>query len=89
MHTDKGFSIVKDAEIDFHLEFPCFFYDLTDIGNLFSGSTAFFKSGLHIRKCSVQIFLKPSLKDFEYNLTSMWNKNKCIVIWTFFGISLL
>ena len=33
-HTVKGFSIVTEAEVDVFLEFSCFFYDPTDIGNL-------------------------------------------------------
>ena len=36
-----------------------------------------------------QILLKPSLKDFEHNLASMWNRHNCIVFGTFFGISFL
>ena len=47
MHTIKGFSIVNEAEIDIFLEFPCFFYDPVDIGNLISGSSAFSKSSLY------------------------------------------
>ena len=42
IHTVKGFSIVNEAEI--FLEFPCFFYGPTYIGNLISGSSAFSKS---------------------------------------------
>ena len=34
IHTVKGFSIVNEADV--FLEFSCFFYDLTDIGNLIS-----------------------------------------------------
>ena len=33
--------------------------------------------------------LKPSLKDFEHYLASMWNERYCMVVWTFFGIPLL
>ena len=44
LHTVKGFSIVNEAEVDVFLEFPCFFYDPTDVGNLISGSSAFSKS---------------------------------------------
>jgi Ni/Fe-hydrogenase subunit HybB-like protein len=44
IHTVKGFSIVIAAEVDIFLEFPCFFYDPTDVGNLISGSSAFSKS---------------------------------------------
>ena len=47
-HTVKGFSIVNEAEVDVFLEFSCFFYDPTDVGNLISGSSAFSKSSLNI-----------------------------------------
>ena len=71
IHTDKGFSGVNETEVDVFLEFPCFFYDLADVGNLISGSSAFSKPSLYIWKFLVHILLKPSLKDFKYNLTSM------------------
>ena len=48
IHTVKSFSIVNEAEADVFLEFSCFFYDPTDIGNLISGSSAFSKSSLNI-----------------------------------------
>ena len=54
----------------FFLEFPCFFCDPTDIGNLISGSSAFSKSSSYIWKLSVHILLKRILKDFEHNLAS-------------------
>ena len=41
IHTVKGFSIVNEAEVDVFLEFPCFFYDPTDVGNLISCSSVF------------------------------------------------
>ena len=41
IHTVKGFGIVNKAEVDVVLEFPCFFYDPMDVGNLISGSSAF------------------------------------------------
>ena len=53
------------------LDFSCFFYDPTDIGNLISGSSAFSKSSLNSWKFSVHILLKPSLNDFEHDLASM------------------
>ena len=46
MHTVKGFSVVNVA--DGFVEFPCFFYDPMDVGNLVSGSFAFSKSSLNI-----------------------------------------
>ena len=70
IHTVKGFSIVNEAEEDVFLEF-CFFYDPTDVGNLFSGSSAFSQSSLYIRKFSVHVLVKPSLKDFERYLASL------------------
>ena len=64
-HTVKGFSIVNEAELDVFLEFSCFFYDPTDVGNLISGSSAFSKSSLNIWKFSVHVLLKPRLGSFE------------------------
>ena len=63
IHTVKGFSIVNEAEVDVFLEFSCFFYDPTDVGNLISGSSAFSKSRLNI---FIHILLKPSLENFEH-----------------------
>ena len=70
IHTVKGFSIVSEAG-DVSLKFPCFFYDLMDVGNLISSSSAFSKSSLYVLKFSVLILLKSSLKDFELYLASM------------------
>ena len=53
------------------MKFPCFFCDLTDVGNLISGSSAFRKFNLYIWKFLVHALLKPRLKDFEHSLTSM------------------
>ena len=63
--TAKGFSVVNEKEVDVFLEFPSFFYDPADVGNLISSSSAFSKSSLYIWKFSVPTVLKPSLKDFE------------------------
>ena len=46
IHTVKGFSTVDEAEV--FLEFSCFFYDATDVGNLISGSSTFSKCSLNI-----------------------------------------
>ena len=48
IHTIKGFSVVNKAEVDVFLELSCLFYDPTDVGNLISGSSGFFKSTLNI-----------------------------------------
>ena len=73
----------------FFLEFSCFFYDPAVVGNLISDSSGFSKSSFYIYKFSVHRLLKPSLKDFEHYLASMWNECNCVVVWTFFGIALL
>ena len=66
IHTVKGFSTVSEAEVYVFLEFPCFFYDLTDVGNLISGSSPSPKSSLNIWKFLVHILLKPDLENFEH-----------------------
>ena len=87
IHTVKSFDVVNEAKVDVFLEFPCFFYDPTDVSNLIPGSSAFSKSSLYIWNFSVHILLKPSLKDFECYLASMWNECNCTAILTlpFFG----
>ena len=48
IHTVKSFGIASKAEVDTFLELSCLFYDPTDVGNLISGSSAFFKPALNI-----------------------------------------
>ena len=71
IHTVKGFSVVNEAEVDVFLEFACFFYDPTDIGNLISGSSAFSKSSLNIWEFLDHILLKPGLENFEHYFASV------------------
>ena len=71
IRTVKGFSVVHEAAVDAFLEFACFFYEPTDVGNLISDSSAYSKSSLYIWKFSVHILLKPSLEDFQHYLASM------------------
>ena len=71
IYTVKGFGIINKAEIDVFLVFSCFFDDLTDVGNLISGSSAFSKSRLNIWKFMVHIPLKPGLENFEHYFASM------------------
>ena len=89
IHTVKGFGIVNKAEIDVFLELSCYFNDPVDIGNLISGSSAFSKTSLNIRKFTVHILLKPGLENFEHYLTSVWDECNCVVVWAFFGIFFL
>ena len=68
IHTVKGFSVVDETEADVFLELPCFLYDPVNVGDLVSDSSAFSKCSLDIWKFSVNVMLKPSMKDFEHNL---------------------
>ena len=55
IYTVKGFGIVNKVEIDVFLELSCFFNDPADVGNLISGSSAFFKTSLNIWKFTVHV----------------------------------
>ena len=87
IHTVKRFGIVNKAEIDIFLELSCFFDDLSDVGNLISGSSALSKTSLNIWKFSVHVLLEPGLENFEHYFASVWDECKCAVVWTFFGIA--
>ena len=60
IHRVKVYSEVDEAEVDVFLEFLCFSFDSTDVGNLISGAPAFSKSSLYIWKFSVHVLLKPA-----------------------------
>ena len=62
IHTVKGFSLVNETEVDVFLEFSCFLYDPTHVGNWISGSSDFSKSSLYICKFLIHVLLKPSLR---------------------------
>ena len=84
IHTVRGFGIINKADV--FLELSSFFNDPVDVGNLISGSSAFSKSSLYIRKFLVHVLLKPSLKDIEHDLASTWNEYNCVVVWTFLAL---
>ena len=69
VHTVKGFGVVN--EVDVFLELSCFFDDPKDVGNLISGSSAFSKSRLDMRRFSVNVLLKPGLENFEHYFASV------------------
>ena len=71
INTVKSFGIVNKAEVDVFLELSCFFDDPTDIDNLISGSSAFSKTSLNLRKFIVHVVLKPGLENFENYFTSV------------------
>ena len=70
VHTVKVFSIVIEAEVGVFLEFSLF-YDPSNVGNLISGSSAFFKIQLEHLKVLIHVLLKPSLENFEHYFASM------------------
>ena len=71
IHIVKDFGIVNKAEVDVFLEFSCFFYDPTEVGNLTSGSSAFSKFSLNLWKFLVHVQLKAGLENFENYFTSV------------------
>ena len=68
IHAVKGFGIVNKEEVDVFLELSCFFYDPVDVDNLISGSAAFYKSSLNIRKFLLHILLKADLENLSITL---------------------
>ena len=80
IYTVKGFGIVNNAEVDVFLELSCFFNNPTDVGNLTSGSSAFSKTSLNIRKFMVHVLLKPGVENFERSFTSMRDECNCAVV---------
>ena len=79
IHTEALVQSMKQKQIYF-LEFCCFFYDPTDVSNMISGFSTFSKSSLYTWKVSIHVLLKPDLKDFEHEFTSMWNEHNCTVV---------
>ena len=71
IHTVKRFGVVNDAEVDVFLELSCLFNDLTDVGNLISGSFAFSKSSLNIWKFLVHVLLKSHLENYDHYFASV------------------
>ena len=63
IHTVKRFGIVNKPEIDVFSGTLFFFEDQTDVNNLISGSSAFSKTSLNIRKFTVHVLLKLGLKN--------------------------
>ena len=66
IHTVKGFGVVNKAEIDVFMQLSCFFDDPADVGNLFSGSSAFSKTSLNIWEFMVHVLFEPGLENFEH-----------------------
>ena len=71
IHTVKGFDIVNKAKVDVFLELSCFYDDMTEVGKLISGSSAFPKSSLNIWKFTVCILFKPGLENCGHYFASV------------------
>ena len=59
------------------MKLSCFSDDLADVGNLISGSSAFFKTSLSIWKFMVHVLLNPGLENFEHYFISVCDESKC------------
>ena len=60
------------------MEFSFFFSDLTDVGNLISGSSVFSKSNLNIWMFTVYVLLKPGLGNFDSLVAANHLVNGCL-----------
>jgi len=80
IHTEKGFSVVDETEIDVFLKFPCFLYNPVNVGNSISSSSSFSKPRLDIWRFLDHIMLKPSMKDFKHNLTVKEDREQIITL---------
>ena len=89
IHAVKDFSIVNKAEVDAFWNSFAFPMTQQMLAVWFLATLLFSNSSLYIWIFLVHILLKPSLKDFEHSLTSMWNEHYWIAVWIFFGIALL
>ena len=70
-HTVKGIGVVNKVEVDVFLELSCCFDDPSDVGDLISGPSAFFKSTLNIWKFMVHVLLKPGFENFDHYFASV------------------
>ena len=66
-----------------------FFSDPMDVGNLISGSSAFYKTSLNNWKFTFHVLLKPGLENFDHYFASMWEECNYAVVWIFFSIAFL
>ena len=74
IHIVLGFGIVNKTELDVFLELSYVFDDPADVGNLISGSSAFSKTSLNIRKFTVHVLLNSGLENFEHYFTSVFDE---------------
>ena len=85
--------IVNKAEIDVFQELSCFFHDPADVGNLISGSSAFSKTSLNMRKFMVHILLNLAWRILSITLlacetSAIVQLSEHSLAWPFFGIGM-
>ena len=68
IYTVTGYGVVNKAEVDVFLEPICFFGEPTDIGNLISGSFAFYKSSLNIWMFTIHYYWRLSWRILNITL---------------------
>ena len=86
IHTVKEFGIGNKVEVDVFLDLSNFYDDLTDGGNLTSGSSAVSKFSFNTLKFRVHTLLKPGLEHFEHYFATMWDECNCVVLGTLFAL---
>ena len=62
------------------MELFYFFNDLTDGGNVISGSSAISKSSLNIWKFMIHVLLKHGLENFEHCSANMSDECNCAIV---------
>ena len=87
IHMVKDFSVVSEAHVFWNSLGYSMIQQILAIWPLVP--LPFWNPACTSWKFPVHLLLKPSLKDFEHNLGSMWNEHNCAVVWTCFGIALL
>ena len=70
----------------FFQELSCCFNDPMDVGDLISGSSAFYRSSLNIWKFMVHALLKLGLEYFKHYFASVWDECSCVIAWTFLAL---
>ena len=90
IYTVKGFSIVNETEVDVFLEFTCFFYDPTDVGNLISGliPLPFLNPACTSGSSQFTYYWSLAWRIFSFTLLAC-EMSAIVLVWTFFGIALL
>ena len=89
IHTVKGFHVINEAEVDVFFWNSLAFSMIQRMLAIWSLVPLLFVYSLYIWKFTVDVLLKPSLKNIEHYLVSMWNDLSCTIVWTFLVIAFL